>query len=376
MIYVLYSGDYEVWLGGNYLPESEVLIEPTRDTLDTFDMLGVPVTLFADLLCVWRYRELGFNEFPEQVDSQLREIVRRGHDVQMHLHPHWPKTDIEVRQDGTSHYDVDGEWIYPGPHMSSIYEFMLHYLTRGKIYLTDLLNQVDKEYRCVAYRAGAYGIMPGEKEILAALEDAGYLIDSSVVPGFPGTVLKPDQIVNFHNVPKQGNYHLSRHGGLDSSVKKGIYEIPVAAVELNQISTLARIKCKALLDKFRNTEKPHTRLGYTIHEGVQKKQSVDEVNLSDRIKRALLRSVSRSHWRMMDIIEDTRLMLDVTEKYIETYSRESEDLFFSVSFHPKDFYPDKRQALAEYHLALTERYGKGIKAISFSEAADLITSHN
>ena len=106
MIYLLYSGDYEVFMGGNYKPESEILIEPTDLAMDVFESIEAPVTFFADLLCLWRYRELGFDKFPDQVDEQLRQVIRRGHDVQMHIHPHWPKTGIERSGGKGTHYTV------------------------------------------------------------------------------------------------------------------------------------------------------------------------------------------------------------------------------------------------------------------------------
>ena len=36
-LYILYSADYELFLGGNYTDEHEVLIHPTSDLLDMCD---------------------------------------------------------------------------------------------------------------------------------------------------------------------------------------------------------------------------------------------------------------------------------------------------------------------------------------------------
>ena len=372
MIYILYSGDYEVFLGGNYRPESEILLEPTRLALDTFESISVPVTLFADLLCLWRYRELGFGEFPDQVDDQLRQVVRRGHDVQMHIHPHWPKTDIERREDGSTHYHVDSVWIYPGPHIPDIYKFMLKYLMEGKEYLNHLLKEVSSDYQCVAYRAGAYGIVPGEKEILAALEDAGYLIDSSVVPDYPGIDVAGTPMVSFKNVPKRGNYWLSQKWGLTRPADEGVFEIPVAAAVLHDIIPLLRLKLKSLNRQLFPKPKPHVNLGYTLHESFRRNQPEPKRDMKSWIKRMITRGLSQSHWRMMDLIDDTQVMLDLTHNYIRKYQDESKVLFFSVSFHPKDFVASKRDALLKYHRKLKQLYGDGIRAITFREASNLI----
>ncbi|MBF0438271.1 MAG: hypothetical protein HQL93_04025, partial [Magnetococcales bacterium] len=95
MIYILYSADYELYLGGNSQSEEEVLIHPTQQLLATCDRINIPLTLFADIACLWRYRELGLEQFPEQAEAQLQDAARRHHDIQTHLHPHWAFTHLE-----------------------------------------------------------------------------------------------------------------------------------------------------------------------------------------------------------------------------------------------------------------------------------------
>ncbi|MBW8034274.1 MAG: hypothetical protein FVQ79_00995 [Planctomycetes bacterium] len=372
MIYVLYSGDYEVFMGGNYLPESKVLLEPTDLALDVFESIKVPVTLFADLLCLWRYRELGFGEFPDQVDDQLRDVVRRGHDVQMHIHPHWPKTDIERCEDGSTHYQFDNIWTHPGPHFSNLYEFMLENLQSGKEYLNNLLADEAPDYRCVAYRAGGYGFTNGTMEILAALEDAGYLIDSSVVPGYPGIDV-PVRQVDMRNVPTQGNYLLSRKWGLSRPADDGVFEIPVAAGAVEGIAALVRAKIKAVGRRIVKRPLPHTNIGYTSNEKMIRSQPVATASLASRVKRAITRTLSLSQWNMLDIKEDAQAIFDITQSYVRRYQNESPDLFFSVSFHPKEFVAERREALRKYHGMLKRYYGDNIRAITFRQAAELIS---
>jgi hypothetical protein len=372
VIYVLYSGDYEVFMGGNYRPESEILLEPASAALDVFESIGAPVTFFADLLCLRRYRELGFGEFPDQVDEQLREVVRRGHDVQMHIHPHWLKTEIERREDGSTHYQFDQAWLYPGPHFGEVYGFMLQHLVAGKEYLNRLLGDAAPAYRCVAYRAGGYGIVHGDREILAALEDAGYLIDSSVVPGFPGLGAAPGDPVNFGNVPRRGNYRLSREWGLARPAESGIFEIPVGAAVVREIGPMLRLKARAIRRRLFPRPSPHVDLGYTAGDAFRRKRPVARRSLASRVKGSITRGLSPSMWGMLEITADTQVMLDITRSYVRRYRDESPDLFFSVSFHPKDFVASKRDALREYHGMLQRCYGDEIRSITFREAADLI----
>ena len=104
MLHLLYSGDYELFLGANHRPEEEVLLEPAEALLRTCEEAGIHMTLFCDTACLWRYREWRKNAFPDAVEHQLADAVNRGHDVQAHLHPHWLKAEVE---DGTYRFDPE-----------------------------------------------------------------------------------------------------------------------------------------------------------------------------------------------------------------------------------------------------------------------------
>ena len=95
-INLLYSIDYELFWTHND-DEVRVLVEPTERLLRQAEALGVRYTLFVDVLCLFRYRELGLHRFVDAVEDQLRDAVRRGHDVQTHLHPHWTTGGTEGR---------------------------------------------------------------------------------------------------------------------------------------------------------------------------------------------------------------------------------------------------------------------------------------
>ena len=56
-IYLNLSFDHELSLGGVRTTYDKNLFTPTRDILDVADSLGVPVTLFTDVLCGMRFRE-------------------------------------------------------------------------------------------------------------------------------------------------------------------------------------------------------------------------------------------------------------------------------------------------------------------------------
>jgi hypothetical protein len=213
---IAYSADYELYLGENFLPEVEVMVEPTRALLDTCEAIGVPMTLFCDVACLWRYREDGDEAFPAAVEEQLRDAIRRGHDVQAHLHPHW----LHARRD-------DGGWTAP------LETFLVgslgdpaSLLAQAAEYLNDLLRPVDPAYSCVAFRAGNYGLQPDHERVFAALRETGYRVDSSVVPGL---VLQNEvNRVDFRGWPE-------RSGPLH-----GVYEVPIPTARFGPLDALRR----------------------------------------------------------------------------------------------------------------------------------------
>lgn len=232
VIYILYSDDYEVYLGGNYRPEDEVLVERTDHLLTTCEALDIPLTLFCDVPCLLRYRELRETAFPDAVDLQLKDAVQRGHDVQMHIHPHWSVAGLVRHADNSVSYEVDlsrfllGNWYPDGG--ADLRIFCANLFKNAKSYLEDLLAPISDSYRCIAFRAGGYGLQPNSGEIVRALLDAGVLIDSSIVPGMVLTTNV--NRVDFSNVPRKANYFISPALGLDHASDEGVYEIPVLAL--------------------------------------------------------------------------------------------------------------------------------------------------
>lgn len=365
MIYALYSNDYEVFLGGNYTSENEVLIKPTEDVLSACDEIGVPMTLFCDLACLWRYRELGKNEFPEAVDKQLVDALGRGHDVQTHIHPHWFETEISQNNEGYSAYNFDlskfllGNLVPKGN--STSYDMYVEIFKRAKLYLEQLLQPVNPNYQNIAFRAGGYGIQPHTKQIFKALSDVGYLIDSTIVPG-----MEYDSNVNridFTKVPTLGNYYVSPELGLDAAAGNGLFEIPVLALRPGEANWLLGMAFfRKILRYFGNHSKPKP-LGYPI-------QSTDTSAKQPTLFRQILDELEivKKGWMMMELSSDVKSMVAATRNYISLYSRTDEDLYFSVSCHSKSTNADILDAFKKYHKCLESIYGDEFKAISYQEA--------
>ncbi len=316
MTRILYSADYELFLGENLLPEVEVLVEPTAALLDTCESAGIPMTLFCDVACLWRYREAGDEAFPAAVEEQLRDAIRRGHDVQAHLHPHW----LHARRE-------EGRWSAPlDTFLVGSLGDPASLLAQAAEYLNDLLRPVDPSYSCVAFRAGNYGIQPGVDRVFAALRETGYRVDSSVVPGL---VLRNEvNQVDFRGWPERsGELH-------------GLYEVPIASARFGPVEALRR----------RLSRPPARQLrGRTIQ-----MTSASRPPLRSRLFR-------------LDPLElgyDPRRLQAITSRYLR---RVGPDVDFAFSCHPKSVGQLELDALLAYHQWLARAYD--VEALTFRALA-------
>lgn len=133
---------------------------------------GAKLTVFVD--ASYLHRLHGVAERAAQIEhsaiaQQLRDLVARGHDAQLHVHPHWVD----------SHY-ANGNWRIDTSryrlHDFSIEE-RTELVSECKRHLDDVSGQ-----RSFAYRAGGWCMQPFA-ELADALYDNGVWLDSTVFPG-------------------------------------------------------------------------------------------------------------------------------------------------------------------------------------------------
>jgi hypothetical protein len=77
---------------------------PTYKLAEILDINDSKMTVFWDILHYYRLTELE-NDYPEikndrkLIDEQISILISKGHDMQLHLHPHW--LDAQYK---------DGQW--------------------------------------------------------------------------------------------------------------------------------------------------------------------------------------------------------------------------------------------------------------------------
>ena len=176
---LIYSFDYELFFGERSGTVRKTLIEPTNMLLGSLEAIGAKGNFFVDYL-MFKYLE-PIQEQRAQADllllkDQIRDIVRRGHRIELHLHPHW----IDAKFNG------DGTWDYADfTHysLSSLDEdTIVRMFKEGTEYLNNLAREVVPGYCICAFRAGGWAIQPF-RNIKKGFIAAGIKIDSSVAVG-------------------------------------------------------------------------------------------------------------------------------------------------------------------------------------------------
>lgn len=166
--------DYELFLGSKTGSVDACLV----DTLARIrrSAPGVRMTLFVDAVYLMKLRELLCRDGNEKlridydkICNHLKELVAEGHEVQLHVHPHW----LWSEYDGTE-WHVDNEH-YKICDLSD--NVAMRVFADAKKVLEEITGQ-----RVIAFRAGGFSAQP--TELLTRLFDAtGISVDSSVYPG-------------------------------------------------------------------------------------------------------------------------------------------------------------------------------------------------
>jgi hypothetical protein len=220
-ISLVLSFDHELSLGGVSDYEKN-LFAPTDKLIELAEDLNVPLSLFTDILCLAKFREWKELSFCDRFERQIHHTLKAGHDVQLHIHPHWIDTEYRGgRFVPSSRYSLGYFAEDAPPH--DIHGIV----SAAATLLTEVCRRQVPGYRCVAFRAGGYSLAPHTDQILSALYENGVRIDSSIAKGF---VFRSELYsADFRDMPKAPNWFIPLQGPLTSEAEDGLFEIPIAS---------------------------------------------------------------------------------------------------------------------------------------------------
>lgn len=219
MLKICLSFDYELFLGDNDASYEDILFSPTRDLQYMLNEEDVSGTFFVDVCSAIAHSRLGLTEYSDAMSRQVKSLCEDGHDIQLHIHPSWYKAEF-----------VNGRLV-PSHLGYRLHEFdtFEDIIREGVDYLNNNLREINKDYKCVAFRAGGFAVQP-EREIFQSLAKCGITIDSSIVPHMKNDLVNG---FDFSNVPTSLNWWIDPELGLNhmaQSTNNCLYEVPVATL--------------------------------------------------------------------------------------------------------------------------------------------------
>src|SRR5690606_1225397 len=86
--------DYELYFGACSGSQNRSIIYPTCKLLEVLNKHNVTASFFVDSGYIVKLKEFKehysiINEDYNQLSKQLLHLVNQGHDLQLHIHPHW-----------------------------------------------------------------------------------------------------------------------------------------------------------------------------------------------------------------------------------------------------------------------------------------------
>lgn len=172
---VLLTFDYELFLGESGTVEN-CLIKPTNLLLEVLNQNNAHGTFFIDVTFLLRLIEVGNSRQFSLIKAQIQDMVRGGHEIGLHIHPHW--VDAEYQEDGET-------WIFKDftkYKISNCPQIILTELfDKGTALLNKIAQEVVPGYEVKSFRAGGWCADPFTS-ISEHLRRNGIFIDASVIP--------------------------------------------------------------------------------------------------------------------------------------------------------------------------------------------------
>lgn len=175
---LIWTLDYEIHGNGDGNP-MELMVEPTYRLMNLLEKYHQRLTIMADvaeILCFKRYlAETGRDDYHvAEIEEQLRDAIRRGHEVQLHIHSSY----FKAVHNGHSFDQCIEEYNMAALPIERIDEMV----TECIAYLENLLRPVKKDYKVWLFRAANWSMMPTEN-LYKVLVKNGITHDTSVFKG-------------------------------------------------------------------------------------------------------------------------------------------------------------------------------------------------
>jgi len=236
MFHIIPTIDYELF-GNGKGDVVKHMIRPADKLIDICDKYDAKVTLMMDFLEYEKFscysdelkKYLGYK--PDlKIKNQIKNYVKNGLDVQLHIHPQWYDADLK-----------NGRWDISNPKRPIDFfdlDTVVSILERSKKELERILKEVEPEYECKTLRLTNQGWTPPSKKIVNAMKKTGLKMHSLATTDHPKN-------------NENGFWYLDK--------ESNIVEIPIFGVKLPNYLRYTPLRViTALYRKLYQTDVDHT----------------------------------------------------------------------------------------------------------------------
>lgn len=220
--------DYEVFLGVSGTIKNCIL-KPVNVLLEVLSEENIKGVFFVDVLFLDALMNHELNSDFDVIKLNLQELVKKGHSVELHIHPHW--LDAEYLSD-INQWDLSNFKRY---RVSSLNQEEREKVFKESYTLLDgICKEVNPEYKIRAFRAGGLCIQPFS-DFRSILKDLEINIESSVAPGLKSS--SKSHQYDFSNIQLIEPYLFEKN--LNEVNEKGYFsEFPILTYQVSFIDRL------------------------------------------------------------------------------------------------------------------------------------------
>ena len=345
-IKLILTFDYELPLGG-CTSFDQGLFKPSEELLALANELKVPIVLFADICCALRFKEWDYDFF-NSFRQQIHHALETGHDIQLHIHPHWMDSSFENGQFipsarfGLSDFKNENQLNIENIISTSLLE------------LEKICREVKADYQCIAYRAGGYNVEPESRRILTALSKLGVLYDSSVMPGFFQDYSFSK--IDYRKAPLLNTWKVPLQGPLISTTNNAPYikELPISTMP-NSILRIIKRRIYKILHKKKIAQRKYVNSGKGFKAAAAQSGIFTQLRMMGN---PIVLTFDQEHLNAVDLMK-------IVDYQIQTH-HEQEEIFITLISHPKSMRPYHLQLMREFIENLRSRFQNQIEFITYS----------
>ncbi len=200
---LLITFDYELYLGNRSGTINDCMIEPTNQLLEVMKVYGIKSVFFVDTTYLLRLKEQSQTTEACRIDfetiaNQLRTLVREGHYVFPHIHPHWLNAEYLTE---SNQWKLNNTRNYMFKNITK--EEQAFVFDGSMALLKDILLSEFPDYEINAFRAGGWSIQPFTN-FIPFFEKHHIKYEFSVLGGF--YQFTDAQFFDFSNAPIKAIY--------------------------------------------------------------------------------------------------------------------------------------------------------------------------